>query len=147
MALNNFYPAYQPSYYGPNPYTVPQQIQPMPQAQAPQQRGFIRVQNEQEARTYPVAPGNSVTFIDENAPYCYTKTMDFSQLDRPKFEKYRLVKEEDEHAPEAPQESVVAFASQAEVDALRATVDELMAKVTRLTARRTAKVAEGSSDE
>ena len=44
---------------------------------------------------YPVAPGNSVTFIDENAPYCYTKSVDMSQLNRPTFEKYRLVKEED----------------------------------------------------
>lgn len=55
--------------------------------------------NENEARMYPVAPGNSVTFIDESVPYCYVKTVDMSQLDRPKFEKYRLVKEED--APEA----------------------------------------------
>jgi hypothetical protein len=45
---------------------------------------------------YPVAPGNSLIFIDENAPFCYTKTVDTSQLDRPKFEKYRLVKEEHE---------------------------------------------------
>ena len=139
MAFNNFYPQqYQPNFYGSNPYAVPQQ---------PQRGGFIRVQSENEARTYPVAPGNSVTFINENAPYCYTKTMDFSQLDRPKFEKYRLVKEEDGQPPEAPQEPVAAFASQAEVDALRATVDDLAAKVTRLTARRTAKVVEGSGDE
>lgn len=28
------------------------------------------------------------------APYVYTKTMGFSQLDRPIFEKYKLIKEE-----------------------------------------------------
>lgn len=59
------------------------------------------MQSEQEARAYPVAPGNSITFIDESRPYCYTKSVDMSQLDRPKFDKYRLVKEEDAPAPSA----------------------------------------------
>jgi hypothetical protein len=57
------------------------------------QNGFVRVQSEEQARQYPVSQGTSVIFIDENAPYCYTKTMDMSQLDKPRFEKYRLVKE------------------------------------------------------
>jgi hypothetical protein len=56
--------------------------------------GFISVRSEMEARNYPVGLGNSVTFKDENAPYVYTKTMGFSQLDIPRFEKYKLVKEE-----------------------------------------------------
>ena len=55
---------------------------------------FISVRNEIEARNYPVAPGNSITFKDETAPYIYTKTMGFSQLDRPMFEKFKLVKED-----------------------------------------------------
>ena len=117
---------YQPNYFGPSPYAVPPQAQPMPQAPAPQQRGFVRVQNEQEARTYPVAPGNSVTFIDENAPYCYTKTMDFSQLDRPKFERYRLVKEEDEPTPAASEPAPV---TRQEFDELASKVAHLMASM------------------
>ena len=60
-----------------------------------QSGGFVPVPNEDVARNYPVGNGLSVTFKDENAPYVYTKTMGFSQLDRPVFEKYRLVKEED----------------------------------------------------
>ena len=59
-----------------------------------QNNGFVLVRSEQEARNYPVAYGNSVTFKDETAPYVYSKTMGFSQLDRPIFEKYKLVKEE-----------------------------------------------------
>jgi hypothetical protein len=59
-----------------------------------QNGGFVSVPNEDAAKNYPVAPGNSVTFKDENAPYIYTKTMGFSQLDRPMFEKYKLVREE-----------------------------------------------------
>lgn len=89
--------------YSYNPYTNPyvyQQLQPYQtpmQQQVPQiqHSGFISVRNEEEARGYPVAPGNSVTFKDEVLPYVYTKTMGFSQLDQPIFEKYRLVKEED----------------------------------------------------
>ena len=66
--------------------------------------GLISVANEQIARTWPVAPGNSLTFKDENAPYVYTKTMGFSQLDQPIFEKYRLVKEEQPVAPQTQTE-------------------------------------------
>ena len=91
-----------PGYY--NPYYQP--VQPMPfmasQPQHPQQiqnGGFIPVRSENEARNYPVAPGNSVTFKDESAPYVYTKTMGFSQLDRPIFEKFKLVKEDAEPEP------------------------------------------------
>lgn len=113
MAYGNYFSApYQPNYYGqPNPYyqqmqqqqAMMQQNQQMQNAQQQsqqmqqptiQQSGFVLVPSEQEARNYPVAPGNSVTFKDENAPYCYVKTMGFNQLDRPTFERYRLVKED-----------------------------------------------------
>lgn len=83
MAYNyNNYP------YQPMPYGQPQQ-QPM----QIQNGGFVSVRSETEARNYPVGFGNSITFKDETAPYVYTKTMGFSQLDRPVFEKYKLVKE------------------------------------------------------
>lgn len=56
---------------------------------------IIPVRNEFEARNYPIALGNSLTFKDESAPYVYVKTMGFSPFDKPNFEKFRLVKEED----------------------------------------------------
>ena len=102
MAYNSYYPAtYQQMAYPVQPQ-MPQQVyqpQMMPQQQVPQPQQndrvyFIRVQNESQAKEYIVAPNSSVTFIDDNLPYIYTKTMDASQLDRPKFEKYRLVKED-----------------------------------------------------
>lgn len=84
---------YYPNYYQQMPLQQPQ----MPQNQSQQmQSGFVSVRNEAEARNYPVAYGNSVTMKDENSPYIYTKTMGFSQLDRPIFDKYKLVKEETE---------------------------------------------------
>lgn len=80
--------AYQQYYY------PQQQQQQYYNQQTIQSSGFVSVRNEAEARNYPVAYGNSVTFKDENAPYVYTKTMGFSQLETPRFEKYKLVKEE-----------------------------------------------------
>lgn len=59
-----------------------------------QSGGFVSVRSIEEAFNYPVQPGKSVTFKDEYAPYVYTKTKGFSQLEEPVFEKYRLVKEE-----------------------------------------------------
>lgn len=116
MAYNNFYSPYQ----GYNPYqqyqpSFQQQIQNQPNFQQSQQQiqqqiqngGFVSVHNENEARNYPIAPGNSVTFKDENAPYVYTKTQGFSQLDRPVFEKYRLVKEEDYQAQQTAQNTPI----------------------------------------
>lgn len=84
------YNPYQQQQY--NPY-----LQQLQQMQAQQQgavnNSLVSVRSEAEAHNYPVAPGNSVTFKDENAPYIYTKTMGFSQLDRPVFEKFKLVRE------------------------------------------------------
>lgn len=78
-----------------------QPIQTM-QAQIPQIQngGFVSVANENDARNYPVAPGNSVTFKDENSPFVYVKTMGFSQLDRPIFRKFRLIEESENTQPQ-----------------------------------------------
>lgn len=86
-------PSYQQAYQ--QPMNVQPNYQQSQQTQQIQNGGFVSVHNESEARNYPIAPGNSVTFKDENSPYVYTKTQGFSQLDRPVFEKYRLVKEEE----------------------------------------------------
>ena len=150
MAYNNYFPAtYQPVYYNNamNPYyqqlqqqqmmQQAQQAQQQTQQQAIQQSGFVLVQSEQDARAYPVAPGNSVTFKDERQPYCYVKTMGFNQLDRPVFEKYRLVKEE---SPQEASESLVPkdstqegndthYALKSDLRALWDAVDELRGKI------------------
>lgn len=97
----NYYQQNYSPYNQYNPYQNQMQNQ---QAQQTIQSGnLISVRNEDEARMYPIAPGNSVTFKDENTPYIYTKTMGFSQLDRPVFERYKLIKEE---IPEPISESV-----------------------------------------
>ncbi len=60
-----------------------------------QTSGFITIPSERDARNYPVAYGNSVSFKDENLPYVYTKTA-ISQMELPIFKKYRLVEETSE---------------------------------------------------
>lgn len=109
MAYNTFYPGpYQP------------QPQPMPQPPQIQNGGFISVTSIEMAQNWPVAPGNSVTFKDERAPFVYTKTMGFSPLDRPIFEVFRLVKEENAPAPVSAE-----YALKSDFNALSALVDGL----------------------
>lgn len=99
-------------YQGYQPYQLyPQQ----------QSAGFVSVRGINEARAYPVALGNSVTFKDETAPYVYTKTMGMSQLDRPTFEVFRLVKEDLSEEPEPNHEP-----------SLRKEVDVLKVEVARI---------------
>ena len=76
------------------PYQYPQQFQNSAQ------NNIVSVRNEQEARNYPVAYGNSVTFKDESTPFIYTKTMGFSQLDKPVFKRFQLTEVLDEEPKE-----------------------------------------------
>lgn len=167
MAFNNGFPAtYQPNFYGQiNPYyqqnpammqqNIPmmqqnqqnQQMQQAQQSQQIQQSGFVPVRSEQEARSYPVAPGNSVTFKDENAPYCYVKTMGFNQLDQPTFERYRLVKEEsqniavnDPKSDDSTKEGKVTdYALKSDIEAIRGELDDINAKLKSLSEKKTIK--------
>lgn len=119
------------------PYIPPYQQyqQMMPNYQQPSGNGnIISVPSEAVARNYFLAPGTSGTFINENEPYCYTKTMGLSQFDRPVFKRYRLVEETDEPqdtqsastASTTTQSStVVPDSIKADIDALRALYDDL----------------------
>ena len=171
MAYNNFYSAYQPmmgypyqQQIQPN-YNYQQQAYPQTQMQMTAQNqqtqpqiqngGFIQVHNEDEARNYPIAPGNSVTFKDENAPYVYTKTMGFSQLDRPIFEKYRLVKEEDIqatqnqpiNAPNSQVANMIDYALKTDLTALQAEIDVLKQQIEELAAKKPATKAKKEEEQ
>ena len=110
------------------PQSIQQNVPQQQTAQPPQIQngGFVSVRSEQEARNYAVAPGTSVTFKDENSPYCYTKTKGFSQLEEPIFEKYRLVKEESvvEEKREDPIQHE-EYVSKHDLDTLTNTVNSL----------------------
>lgn len=140
MAYPNYnYQQYQQSY----PQQQYQQI--MQAQQQPQFGGFVSVRNEMEARNYPVAPGNSVMFRDETAPYIYSKSMGYSQLDTPRFDKYRLVKEEDTHVSACEphtdtlndkMDNLPTYALKSEFDALHELVSTLAEDVDVLKSKR-----------
>jgi len=130
MAYNNYFP---PFYSGTsyNPY---QQAgaQAVPQPPLPaqiQNGGFVSASSEGYARNYPVAPGTSVAFKDENLPYLYTKTMGYSPLDPPIFEKFKLVKEEAENVQ--PESQTVAYALKTDIDELKGELESLRAEISR----------------
>lgn len=98
------------NYYQPNYNQFYQNQMTQQTNQTPVQSGsLISVHDENEARMYPVGPGYSITFKDENQPYIYTKTMGFSQLDRPVFERYKLIKEEVPEIQNLPVDSKYAL--------------------------------------
>ena len=91
---------------------------PMMNQQQPQNY-FVGISCENEARNYPVAYGNSITFKDENAPYLYTKTV-LSQMEPPMFKKYRLVDETPQIAPQNTQMvELSSYVTKAEFEVLQ----------------------------
>ena len=68
-----------------------------------------------------------MTFKNESAPYCYTKTMGFSQLEAPKFEKFRLVREEaDESASNTDNEpQKVEYAPKSDIGILASAIKDI----------------------
>lgn len=106
----------------------------MPQTQ-PQQSNFIHVQSETQAREWAVAPNCSVTFIDDNAPYCYTKSMGMSQLEPPIFKRFRLVEESASSAQQSENISQTTpdYMTKTEFEPFKAILDDLQNKVKELT--------------
>ena len=86
---------YQNQYMFPQPQMQAPQMQ---QVQQPQQQiqngGFIVVRSETDARNYPVAPGNCMTFKIEGQPIVIEKSMGFSQFEAPHIDVYELVKKD-----------------------------------------------------
>jgi hypothetical protein len=130
MSMGYYYPNYQSQYSNQYQSQFPNQ---QPQMQI-QNGGFLPVRSRQEAMNYPVAPGMSVTFKDESAPYIYTKTKGFNQFDEPVFDVYKLTKEEmpSVNVQEAhtdvftnKTENVPQYALKSDFDALQKLVDIL----------------------
>lgn len=127
MAYNNFYSGYSPYYQQVNPYQI-NQAQPIQQNQV--NSGFVNVRSAQEAYNYPVAPGASVTFKDETAPFIYVKTRGFNQLEEPTFEQFQLVKVDNSQKTTEPvQTESPEYALKADITALQSEIDLLKKKI------------------
>lgn len=145
MAYNNYFPGYYPQY---QPYQNQGQSMQMGQSMQIQSGGFVSVRSMEEAFNYPIAPGNSITFKDENAPYVYTKTKGFSPLEQPIFEKYRLVKEEDETPQSVAKTAQDAPNYDEQIKALWDQINAIKAQITApATASRRKKEVEHEPDE
>lgn len=124
--MPSYFNPYQPNYPMGN---YPQQPQPQPQPQVQpqiQNGGLVFAPNETYARNYSVAPGNSILFKDESAPYMYSKTMGFSQLDQPIFKRFRLVEEESENAVSVPEKEEI------DIRPIHNAIDNLKEEVERI---------------
>jgi len=87
MAYNGYYQPY-------GGYAQQNYYQQAPQQQQQSQTSFVSIPNEDMVNTYPVGPGNCVTFKVEGKPIMIEKSMGFSQFDSPKIKRYRIVEEE-----------------------------------------------------
>lgn len=161
MAFNNPYPQFYPQFYqqypqqqAQQPIQQPQQpIAPPIQQPSPQpiSSGLISIPSEADARNYPVGYGQSVSFRDENAPYLYTKTMGFSQLEPPKFEKYKLIKESADSPVKAGEsnstDKLPSYAEKREIEDVRAEIKALKDTVAKLTEKKKKKEVIDDDDE
>lgn len=121
------YPYYQYPIYNQAALQQMQNVQPTQQVQT---NGIITVRTKEEAFSYPIAPGNSLTFKNETAPYIYTKTLGFSQLDQPIFEVFRLEKEVNAEAPKtALEQSIGQFLTLDDGNALKGEIEALKQEI------------------
>lgn len=108
------------AYYGGFPATYQPMIQ-APQYQAPQQNqqgGLIWVQGEAAAKSYMVAPGNTVQLWDSEEKIIYLKSADPSGMPSMKILDYTIRGEEKE-------QPAVVYATKKDLDALAEKVKEL----------------------
>jgi len=124
MAYNPYYPYYP-------------QFQTMQQPQQQQQSALIHVQSEHQAREWSVSPGTSLMFIDDNAPYIYTKTAGNSQLEPCVFKIFQVSEITAKNAPQtgAEEKSIVIsdYVTRAEYDAITAQLDDIRKQIKELT--------------
>lgn len=109
------------AYYGGFPATYQPMIQ-APQYQAPQQQnqqgGLIWVQGEAAAKSYMVAPGNTVQLWDSEEKIIYLKSADPSGMPSMKILDYTIRGEEKE-------QPAVEYATKEDLNALAEKVKEL----------------------
>ena len=128
MAYFNGYPAtYQPMMQAP-------QFQAQPQNQ---QGGLIWVQGEAAAKSYMVAPGNTVQLWDSEEKVIYLKSADASGMPSMKILDYTIRGEE-------PGKPAPEYATKSEVAALEEKIRELKSE---LSARRRMKTREEDANE
>lgn len=136
-------PVFNNGYYQPYPYQQYPQYQQAQQVQPQiQNGGIVSVRSYSEVENWPMAPGNSMTFlIESNPPIVCTKTKGFSQLEPPTIEAFDLVRRNAPKQPQTAQKAteqpqagdLSAYALKSDCEALQAAlskrIDELAAQL------------------
>ena len=99
----NFPMGYQPQYIQPQQQYIPQ-AQQVPQ---PQTNGIIWVQGEAGAKSYMVAPNNTVQLWDSESQTIYLKSADASGMPTMKILDYTIRQAENQQAPALMQSDYV----------------------------------------
>lgn len=123
MAYFNGFPVtYQPQYQ----YQAPQQ---------PQQSGILWVSGEAGAKSYLVAPNNSIVLFDSESQTIYIKSADASGMPSMKILDY-TVRETGKNAPIIPVSPGVdkstEYATKDEIKAISERIDALKAKIKKM---------------
>lgn len=95
--------------------------------------GYAIVRSEEEARSYPLSPGFTMTFFDETQPRLYKKMMSYSPLDQPVFEAYEIIKKEPSANVKPKEESEPAW--KADIISLQDEIDRLYGEIQSLKTR------------
>ena len=114
----NYYPNLyqQPAYY-------PSQVQPTaPQTQG---NGLIWVQGEVAAKSYLVAPGNTVALFDNEAQTIYIKSADSAGMPTMKILDYKV---RNEASPAGQIEAHSEFATKEDISLIKDEINALRAK-------------------
>ena len=119
MAYNNYYPmGYQPLVYPQsNGYSSPQQPTP--------QNGIIWVSGEAGAKSYMVAPNQTVVLFDSEAQIIYLKSADASGMPTVKVLDY-TIRDNTSHKAEILGQN--EFATKDDLSAIRKEIDALKSK-------------------
>lgn len=121
--MPNYLNSYQQPYYQQPQQNYQQQSQI-------QSGGFVSLPNENMVNSYPVAPGNCVTFKVEGQPIVLEKSMGFSQLEAPKIRRFRLVEEN------IVEESTKVDSSE-DIESLKADIKKMWGEINAIKNRKT----------
>ena len=134
MAYNNPFPiGYQPAQiYYPQQYQMPQ---PQTPSQVQQNSGIIWVQGEAGAKSYLVAPNNTVQLWDSERQCIYLKSADASGMPSMKILDYTIRSQTPSDAPVSASTPDPNDATKADLQALYGRVEALQSELESITSK------------
>lgn len=135
--------AYQPQIYYPNNFQQPYQMQqPVPQPQQQNNNGLIWVTGEVGAKSYLVAPNQSILLMDSEGDRFYLKSTDGAGMPTLRTFEYKEVFQNAQTGSNTSNKSMnEQFVTREEYNALNGKYDELLARLEEMQKPKTRKGA------